>query len=104
MKFYKYKQVARLTFYGYDDELLNNDSSLSNHFLKGGFGDNDVLNTKTMRFKLDSNMQNILLSNNARLVLESVCIPDLFDWDRTGEDWVRDAAGATDPSKSEVSL
>ena len=104
MKFYKYKQVARLTFYGYDDELLNNDSFLSNYFFKGGFGDNDVLNTKTMRFKLDSNMQNILLSNNARLVLESACIPDLFDWDRTGEDWVRDAAGDIDPSKSDGSI
>ena len=98
MKFYKYKQVARLAFYGYDDELLNNDSSLSNYFFKGGFGDNDVLNTKTMRFKLDSNMQNILLSNNARLVLESACIPDLFEWDRTTDDWVRDAADNVNPA------
>ena len=104
MKFYKYKQVARLSFYGHDDELLNNNSSLSNHFVKGGFGDNDVLNTKTMRFKLDSNIQNILLSSNARLVLESACVPDLFDWDRTGEDWVRDAAGDIDPSKSDGSI
>ena len=92
MKVYKYKQVARLAFYGCDDELLNNNSSLSNYFEKGGFGNADVLNTKTMRFKLDSNMQNILLSNNARLVLESACLPDLFEWDRTDNDWVRDAA------------
>ena len=96
MKVYKYKQVARLAFYGSDDELLNNDSSLSNHFLKGGFGDDNVPNTKTMRFKLGSCLKNILLSNNARLVLESAYLPVLFDWDRTANDWLNIADSQTD--------
>ena len=54
-----------------------------------------------MRLKLDSNMQNILLSNNARLVLESAYLPDLFDWNRTDADWVRDAAGNVDSAESD---
>ena len=54
-----------------------------------------------MRFKLDSNMQNILLSNNARLVLESAYLSDLFDWNRTDADWVRDAAGHVDSAETD---
>ena len=83
MKFYKYKQVARLVFSGNDDELLNDENSIYATTINGGFHF-DGVNTKRMRFKLDSNMQNIGLSNNAKLVLESAFIPDVWAWNRTG--------------------
>ena len=40
--------------------------------------------------------ENILLSNNARLVLESAYLPVLFDWDRTANDWLNIADSQTD--------
>ena len=83
MKFYKYKQVARLAFSGNDDELLNDANSVYITPINGGFH-YPGKNTKRMRFKLDSNMQNIGLSNNAKLVLESAYIPpELYDYTRT---------------------
>ena len=66
------------------DELLNDANSVYNTKLNGGFH-YDGNNTKRMRFKLDSNMQNIMLTNNAKIVLESAFVPDVYDWNKTNK-------------------
>lgn len=82
VKFFKYKQVARITLFGNDDILLNDVNSIYKTNLKGGFY-TDEINTKLMRFKLDGNIQNLQLSKNCKLVLESVFLPNLYDYDNT---------------------
>ena len=71
MKFFRYKQVARLNFVGFDDELNNVDSSYYNTKFK--LLNNNEINTKLLRFRID-NLSNIKLSQNAKLILESVFI------------------------------
>lgn len=82
VKFFKYKQVARITLFGNDDILLNDANSIYKTNLKGGFH-TDEINTKLLRFKLDGNIQNLQLSKNCKLVLESVFLPNLYDYDNT---------------------
>lgn len=82
VKFFKYKQVARITLFGNDDILLNDVNSIYKTNLRGGFHTNEM-NTKLMRFKLDGNIQNLQLSKNCKLVLESVFLPNLYDYDNT---------------------
>jgi len=82
VKLFKHKQVARITLYGSDDLLLNDANSRYETQLKGGFH-TDQINTKRMKFKLDGNIQNLQLSKNCKLVLESVFLPNLFDYDNT---------------------
>lgn len=89
VKFFKYKQIARLAFFGFDDELLNDDSSIYRTKLKGQ--DFEPINTKKMIFKLDSSIQNIKLGKNARMALESVHLADLFKID--GVDFVKINSG-----------
>ena len=57
MKYYRYKQVQRMTFFGYDDLLLNDNSSLSTTSPQTvavdavtGFR---VTDTKTLRFNIN---------------------------------------------------
>ena len=76
MKFFRYKQVARLNFIGYDDELINNASSYYNTKFK--MFDNNEINTKLLRFRID-NLSDIKLSQNAKLILESVFISTVHD-------------------------
>ena len=79
MKFFKYKQIARLNFLGNDD--LNNanaDSYYATH-VKGHYYNNEV-NTKRYKFNLDSVLQSVQLSNHAKLSLESVFVPDVYTW------------------------
>ena len=76
MKFFWYKQVARLTFLGIDDEYNNVASSYSN--TKTKLYNNTEINTKLLRFRIN-NLNNIKLSQNAKLVLESLYIPSILD-------------------------
>ena len=69
MKFFRYKQVARLNFSGIDDELNNEASSYYNTKFK--LLNNNEINTKLLRFRID-NLSDIKLSQNAKLILESV--------------------------------
>ena len=79
VKFYRYKQVARITLFGNDDLLLNDPNSIYKSSLRGGFH-TDEINTKLLRFKIDGNLQNLQLSNNCKLVLESIYLPNLNDY------------------------
>ena len=76
MKFFRYKQVARLNCVGYDDELNNVGSSYYNTKFK--LLNNNEINTKLLRFRID-NLSNIKLSQNAKLILESVFISTVED-------------------------
>jgi hypothetical protein len=78
MKYYRYKQVQRMTFFGYDDLLLNDNSSLSTTSPQTvavdavtGFR---VTDTKTLRFNINK-LSSIQLSQNAKIVLESIYMP-----------------------------
>ena len=76
MKFWRYKQEARLTFMGIDDEYKNVASSFYNTKLK--LFNNTEINTKLLRFGIN-NLHNIELSQNANQILESVYLPCVFD-------------------------
>ena len=87
MKFIKYKQVARITLYGFDDLYSNNNSSVftdplnSFRFLNNlDAGVQVGKNAKRMRFKIKG-LDNIKLSENARFCIESINIPILYDAD-----------------------
>jgi hypothetical protein len=75
MKFYRYKQVQRLTFFGYDDILKTDHTS----FLKtSAISVNVQYDTKRLRFDVNK-IASIQLSQNARIVLESIYLPALLD-------------------------
>ena len=75
MKFYRYKQVQRLTFFGYDDVYVNDASSLSKkspQSITAGVN-ND---TKLLRFNIKQ-LFHTQLSANARIVIESLSLPEI---------------------------
>ena len=74
MKFYRYKQVQRLTFFGYDDILKLDNDSLLKTSEQTGIGIN--FDTKRLRFDVNK-IASVQLSHNARIVLESVYLPTL---------------------------
>jgi len=86
VKFIKYKQVAQITFYGFDDLYSNNPSSVYTEPLKSfrfqtntdGGGDPVGNNAKRMRFQIKG-LDNVKLSNNARFCIESINIPIIYD-------------------------
>jgi hypothetical protein len=86
MKFIKYKQVARITFYGFDDLYSNNPSSVYTEPLKSlRFIDNvnganiqTGNNAKRMRFQIKG-LDNVKLSEHARFCMESINVPILYD-------------------------
>jgi hypothetical protein len=85
MKFIKYKQVARITLYGFDDLLRENDSSVYTEPLKSEFFTNNLAggvqvgnNAKRMRFQTKG-LDNVKLSGHARFCLESINVPILYD-------------------------
>ena len=53
MKFIKYKQVARITFYGFDDLYRNNNSSVSTEPLNSSYFVNNLENNIIMFFFTD---------------------------------------------------
>ena len=75
MKFYRYKQVQRLTFFGVDDIDISDNATL----FKTSKQTTDVnVTNDTKRLKFDVNkIASIPLSQNARIVLESVYLPTL---------------------------
>ena len=75
MKFYRYKQVQRLTFFGYDDILKTDQTSFSK---TSPTSVNVAYDTKRLRFDVNK-IASIQLSQNARIVLESIYLPALFD-------------------------
>ena len=85
MKFIKYKQVARLTLYGFDDLYNSNASSIYTEPLNSYYYINNLNagvqvgnNAKRMRFQIKG-LDNIKLSENARFCLESINIPIIYD-------------------------
>ena len=76
MKFFRYKQVARLTFLGIDDELKDDATSYYNTKFK--LFNNNEINTKLLRFRIN-NLRDIKLSQNAKIVLESANISTVED-------------------------
>ena len=71
MKFYRYKQVQRLTFFGYDDILKDDATSFSKTSPTS-----PIVNFDTKRLRFDINkIASIQLSQNARIVLECICLP-----------------------------
>ena len=86
MKFIKYKQVARITFYGFDDLYRDNNSSVSTEPLNSSYftGNIDVNgvqignNAKRMRFQIQG-LDNVKLSEHARFCIESINVPILYD-------------------------
>lgn len=76
MNFFRYKQVARLNFSGIDDELNNDATSYYNTKFK--LLNNNEINTKLLRFRIN-NLSDIKLSQNAKLILESVFISTVED-------------------------
>ena len=86
MKFIKYKQVARITLYGFDDLLSDNDGSVYTEPLNSLRFRNNVNganvqtgnNAKRMKFQIKG-LDNVKLSQNARFCIESINVPILYD-------------------------
>ena len=85
MKFIKYKQVARITLYGFDDLLRLNNSSVYTEPINSIFFTNNLAagvpignNAKRMRFQIKG-LNNVKLSDNARFCMESINVPILYD-------------------------
>jgi hypothetical protein len=88
MKFIKYKQVARITLYGFDDLYSGNVSSVfteplnSFRYKKNVDASGNIIgnNAKRMRFQING-LDNVKLSEHARLCIESLFIPIISDVD-----------------------
>ena len=85
MKFIKYKQVARITFYGFDDLYRENNSSVFTEPLNSEYFRNNLNagvqvgnNAKRMRFQIKG-LDNVKLSEHARFCMESINVPILYD-------------------------
>ncbi len=85
MKFIKYKQVARITLYGFDDLYRDNDSSIFTDVLKSEYYTTNLnagvqvgKNAKRLRFQIKG-LDNVKLSENARFCMESINVPMLYD-------------------------
>ena len=73
MKFYRYKQLQRLTFFGFDDVLHDDPASFSKKSQQSTTAgvDND---TKILRFNINRLFQTHL-SQNAKIVIEQLYLP-----------------------------
>ena len=85
MKFIKYKQVARITLYGFDDLYNGNASSVYTEPLNSVIFTQNVIagvqvgnNAKRMRFQIKG-LDNVKLSEHARFCMESINVPILYD-------------------------
>ena len=74
MKFYRYKQLQRLTFFGFDDAYVADASSLSKKSPQSAAG--IVNDTKLLRFNINQ-LFHTQLSANARIVIESLILPEI---------------------------
>ena len=87
MKFIKYKQVARITLYGFDDLYNGNASSVYTEPLNTVYFKTNLNagvqvgnNAKRMRFQIKG-LDNVKLSEHARFCIESINVPFLYDVD-----------------------
>ena len=67
----KYKQVCRLVLNCNDDLLRSSTSS------QYSCTNNDIVNSKIIRFSLNNSLSDVILSQNAKCVLESCHIPNI---------------------------
>ena len=84
MKFYRYKHVQRLSFFGFNDTLKNNPTSITQKSPQTTATTNigtllapiNVINkdTKILRFDINK-LSHIQLSQNARLTIEKMSLP-----------------------------
>ena len=72
MKFYKYKQLQRCTFFGFDDLNLTDDRSVIKTSAQSDVS--IIEDTKIFRFNINRLFQK-QLSQNAKIVIESIYIP-----------------------------
>ena len=90
MKFIKYKQVARITLYAFDDLLRSDQNSVFTEPLNSLIFINNVNganvqtgnNAKRMKFQIKG-LDNVKLSQNARFCIESINIPILYNQNNT---------------------
>ena len=87
MKFIKYKQVARITLYGFDDLYNSNVRSVYTEPLNTVYFKTNLNagvqvgnNAKRMRFQIKG-LDNVKLSEHARFCIESINVPFLYDVD-----------------------
>ena len=74
MKFYRFKQVQRLVFFGHDDVLKTDAGSLSKRSKRSEAG----ISNDTKRLKFNFLGKNgVQLSNNAKIVIESLYLPEV---------------------------
>jgi len=73
MKYTRFKEIIHMTLFGYDDELRNTASSIS---LKSpiSIAAGSTSDNKRLRFRFNP-MNDVILSNYARIVIECVNIP-----------------------------
>jgi len=71
MKFYRYKQLQRMTFFGYDDLIRASGFSKTSPQSILAVVDND---TKLLRFNINR-LSHIQLSQNAKIVIEQIYLP-----------------------------
>jgi hypothetical protein len=69
----KYKQVVRLQLFG-DDNVYN---KVQYQYSTMGTLPTSIINSIRMRFDLEGNLGGVILSKNARVVVEAACIPGL---------------------------
>jgi hypothetical protein len=87
MKFYKFKQVQRLVFFGHDDVLRFNPGSLSKRSKQTT---SELVENDTKRLKFNFLGRNgVQLLNNARIVIESLFIPPSLSGMRQGPITIR---------------
>ena len=69
----KYKQVVRLQLFG-DDNVYN---KVQYQYSTIGTLPTAIINSIRMRFELKGHLAEVILSKNARIVVESACLPAL---------------------------
>jgi hypothetical protein len=80
---------VKLNFFGTDDLNSDNEASYYATPVKGAYYNNEI-NTKRYKFNLDGLLQNVQLSNNAKLTIESVFLPDVYSWDAINQVFEQD--------------
>jgi hypothetical protein len=70
MRYIKYKNFVKISVFGDDDTWISNTNSVYKT-------ESTLNNSKRMRFNFNGCLNDIQLSNNARLVLESLFIPTI---------------------------
>jgi hypothetical protein len=70
MRYTKYKNFVKISVFGDDDTWISNTNSVYKT-------DNTLNNSKRMRFNFNGSLNDVRLSNSARLILESIFIPTI---------------------------